>query len=170
MPNTYTLIASNTVGSGGAASIDFTSIPATYTDLLLKLSLRTNRASSVDDDVYIKLNGATTNFTYRYLRGSGSAVNSSSGSVGWIAGVDATSATASTFGNAEIYIPNYASANYKSISSDNVTENNSTESYAFFFASLWSNTAAITSVGFTSGTSNNFVQYSTAYLYGISKT
>ena len=167
MPNTFIKIASVTVGSGGASSIDFTSIPSTYTDLCVKLSVRTNRAGSVDDDVYIKLNGATTNFTYRYLRGNGTSVNSSNGSVGWVAAVPCANATASTFGNAEVYIPNYASANYKSISSDNVTENNATESYALFQAVLWSNTAAITSVGFTSGTSNNFVQYSTATLYGI---
>ena len=167
MANTYTLIASNTVGSGGTSAIDFTSIPATYTDLLLKLSVRTDRAGAVDDNLNIKLNGATTNFTYVYLRGSGSAVASSSGSTGYIGATDAASATASTFASVEIYIPNYASANYKSMSADSVTENNATESYAFFHADLWSDTSAITSVGFVSGTSNNFVQYSTAYLYGI---
>ena len=37
MANTYVAIATVTVGSGGAASIDFTSIPATYTDLVVKL-------------------------------------------------------------------------------------------------------------------------------------
>jgi hypothetical protein len=170
MANTYTLIASNTVGGAGAASITFSSIPATYTDLLIMSSARSNRAGAVDDDINIKLNGATTNFTYVYLRGSGSAVASSSGSTGYIATMTCANATANTFGNTEIYIPNYASANYKSILSDSVTENNATESYAFFFADLWSNTAAITSVGFVSGTSNNFVQYSTFFLYGINNS
>ena len=42
MADTYTLISSVTVGAGGASSIDFTSIPATYTDLLVKFSLRTD--------------------------------------------------------------------------------------------------------------------------------
>jgi hypothetical protein len=36
MATTYEIIASVTVGSGGAANIEFTSIPATYTDLVLK--------------------------------------------------------------------------------------------------------------------------------------
>ena len=40
MATTYTLISSVTVGSGGAANIEFTSIPSTYTDLLLKYYLR----------------------------------------------------------------------------------------------------------------------------------
>ena len=43
MATTYTLISSVTVGSGGAASIEFTSIPSTYTDLVLKLSARSSR-------------------------------------------------------------------------------------------------------------------------------
>jgi hypothetical protein len=40
----YNLIATTTVGSGGAASIDFTGIPQTYTDLFLVSSLRSNAA------------------------------------------------------------------------------------------------------------------------------
>ena len=42
MANTYELIASSTVGAGGASSIDFNSIPNTYTDLLVKLSGRSS--------------------------------------------------------------------------------------------------------------------------------
>jgi hypothetical protein len=44
MALTYTAIKTVTVGSGGAANIDFTSIPQTYTDLVLKVSARMNRA------------------------------------------------------------------------------------------------------------------------------
>ena len=40
MAVTFTQIASVTVGSGGAASIDFTSIPSTYTDLCIKTSIK----------------------------------------------------------------------------------------------------------------------------------
>jgi len=40
MANTYTLIASSTVGSGGAATVSFSSITATYTDLCLLASVR----------------------------------------------------------------------------------------------------------------------------------
>jgi hypothetical protein len=77
-----------------------------------------------------------------------------------------SSFTASTFANNEVTIPNYTSSNFKSYSVDSVTENNATQAYAIFVAGLWSNTAAITSI--TLGLSSaNFVQYSTAYLYGI---
>jgi len=73
--------------------------------------------------------------------------------------------TANTFASAEIYIPNYTSSNYKSLSVDFVGENNATTSYQYFTAGLFSNTSAITSL-VIDGT-DNFVQYSTATLYGI---
>ena len=56
MANTYTLIASNTVGSGGAASISFSSIPSTYTDLLVKISTRDNTGSF--NDMLLTFNGS----------------------------------------------------------------------------------------------------------------
>jgi hypothetical protein len=77
-----------------------------------------------------------------------------------------SSATASTFGSGLIYIPNYAGSTNKSYLTDWVTENNATAAYAGFTAGLLSNTAAITDVTLT----GSFVQYSTATLYGISKS
>jgi hypothetical protein len=166
MANTYTLISSATVGSGGAASMGFTSIPATYTDLLVKLSARTNRALTVDG-VLISFNGSTSNFTNKYLEGDGSSASSSS-TARVAANAPGATATASTFSNGEIYIPNYASANFKSLSSDSVTENNATGALTDLMANLWSDTAAITSITLTPLIGTSFDQYSTAYLYGIS--
>jgi hypothetical protein len=76
--------------------------------------------------------------------------------------------TANTFGNGEIYIPNYAGSTQKSVSADAVAENNSaTYIYSALNAGLWTGTAAITSIKLLIP-SYNFVQYSTAYLYGVS--
>ena len=168
MANTYNLIASSTVGAGGASAIDFTSIPQTYTDLVVVCSTRYTTGSN-GGDIQIKLNTLTTNFTYRFLYGTGSAAASSNG-VDPLVGVNQGSTdTASVFGNTSIYIPNYASSNNKSISSDSVTENNATAAYMGLVATLWSNTAAITSVTLFNPTPRTFAQYSTAYLYGIKK-
>lgn len=166
MPNTYTLISSNTVGAGGALSVTFSSIPATYTDLALKVSVR-GSAATVNQSYQITFNGSsTTGLTMKRLYGSGAAAASDNGTTS--EGVGAT-ATANTFSNDDYYIPNYASANYKSFSIDNVGENNATTAYALLDAGLWSNTAAITSIVLTPS-SGSFVQYSTFYLYGISKS
>jgi hypothetical protein len=166
MANTYTLISSVTVGSGGAASMGFTSIPATYTDLVVKVSARDDRALTVDG-VLISFNGSTSNFTNKYLDGDGAST--SSGTLARLtANAPGATATGSVFGNGEIYIPNYASSNYKSFSGDSVTENNATAALAGLFANLWSDTAAITSITLTPSNGTLFDQYSTAYLYGIS--
>jgi len=165
MPNTFELIASSTVGSGGAASIDFTSIPSTFTDLVVKYSIRTTGAA-VATGGFITFNGSTTGYTYRRLEGTGAAAGSQNGSARY-AGVDTgTSATANTFSSAEVYIPNYAGSTNKSYSADSVSENNATTAYTWFVAGLWSNTAAITSISISDDTFN-LGQYSTAYLYGV---
>jgi hypothetical protein len=172
MANTYTLISSVTVGSGGSATIDFTSIPQTYTDLLLKLSIRGTVASSHQGGAQMIFNNSTaTNYSFRNLRGSGSAAISGSASAQAFIRVTnnhpTAGNTASTFCNSEVYIPNYTSSSAKSTSEDNVEENNTSESYAQIVAGLWSLTDAITRITLTSE-ATLFAQYSTAYLYGIS--
>jgi hypothetical protein len=82
----------------------------------------------------------------------------------WVPGVGTT---ANTFGSGDFYIPNYTSANYKSVSYDVTEENNATQSYSQLGAGLWSNTAAITSITLTAVPT--FAQYSTFYLYGVAK-
>jgi hypothetical protein len=166
MATTYSLISSVTVGSGGAANIEFTSIPATYTDLLLKTSLRTDRALEVDG-VLLSLNNSTSNFTVRRLLGDGFTATSDTGTRA-LPIASAATATSNTFNNSEIYFPNYTSANYKSYSGDGVAENNATFARADLTAGLWSDTSVITSIKLTPSNGLNFVQYSTAYLYGIS--
>jgi hypothetical protein len=164
MANTYTLIASNTVGSGGVASVTFSSIPATYTDLVVKIS---GRNTSSGDWFNLNFNGSTANFTGKQLFGTGGAAYSYSKTDGTEAYVNNNSSTtASTFSNSEIYIPNYAGSTNKSFSIDSVTENNGATAYAVLYAGLWSQTAAITSLTFAPN-SNTLAQYSSFYLYGI---
>jgi hypothetical protein len=166
MANTFELIASSTVGAGGASSISFSSIPSTYTDLVLELSLR-SAAAGVNPGLILKFNSVGTGYSSRNVYGTGSAAGSYSDTSGEIGVLAGNNATANVFGNGTIYITNYASSNYKSFSADTVNENNATSASAFLNAGLWSNTAAISSIQITEGGANNFLQYSTAYLYGV---
>jgi len=170
---TYRLIETATVGSGGAASIAFTSIPQTYTDLMMVMSIRTNRAS-VADYAAVSFNSSTSSFSLRLLIGDGSTTSSNSYTtspdsriVGQAVG---NSSTASVFSNGSLYIPNYASSNYKSYSFDAARENNTSGNEMSLGAGLWSDTAAITSIAITSWGSATLLQYSSASLYGISNT
>jgi hypothetical protein len=170
MATTYTLISSVTVGSGGAATMSFTSIPNTYTDLLIKMSGRSDAGSF---PTYLRLNSDSgNNYTWVNLYGfSGVAYSDTSGgniNYAWGGYTNASSLTASTFSNSEIYIPNYAGSNKKSASADGVMETNAANGVSLGIgANLWNNTAAVTTITLLPST-GNFVQYSTAYLYGIS--
>ena len=162
MPNTFELIAASTVGAGGASSIDFSSIPQTYTDLVLKVSARN---TSSGNSFRLSFNTSSANFTNRRIYANGSTVDSYSGSDVFVY-ANTSSQTASTFNNAEIYIPNYTGSTNKSMSIDTVVENNATANEMSFIAGLWSQTAAITAIGFTPYV-GSFAQYTTAYLYGV---
>ena len=168
MATTYEAIATVEVGSGGAANIEFTSIPGTYTDLYILLSTRQSPASTQDTTWIKDINGVTGSFTDRVLRADGASASSfvPSETPLYIGQSPCANATANTFANHSVYIPNYTSSNNKSISIDSVQETNATTAYMGFTAGLWSNTSVITSIKFEPD-SGSFVEYSTATLYGI---
>ena len=166
MATTMELIASNVLGSD-TSSVTFSSIPGTYTDLLLVYSTRQSR-SEIQSNIFIGFNGSTSSFSARYLEGSGASAGS--GTFARFAGVSPSgNATASTFGNTEVYIPNYAGSTNKSYSCTSVSENNSTTAYIECIAGLWSNTAAIASIEIASGSSDDFKTGSSFFLFGIAK-
>jgi len=172
MPNTFVKIASVTVGSGGAASIDFTSIPQTYTDLKVMLSSRTTAAaaSATAEYPYIVLNNNTSGYSQRQLLGNGStpsSVTRALGGQGYTYVMPGTANTASTFGSLEVYFPNYVGSDFKSSSADGAPESNvSTLNSMLLDSSLWSNTSAITQITIYPS-AGSFAQYTTANLYGI---
>lgn len=165
MANTYLLIGSVVVGAGGTTSMEFTSIPQTYTDLVLRLSTR-----MASQDYKVRFNGSTTDGLTRFLYGSGTsvAVFTNSGVSGYMGLTNDNATTASAFGNAEFYIPNYAvSGINKNVVGDSIAETNSSTSYMSLTTAIWSNTSAITSIAITEYGGGTIHQYSTAYLYGI---
>lgn len=162
------LIQTVTVGSGGAASIEFGTggtIPQTYTDLLIVVSARSNRSATFDN-IRIMPNGATSGVSSRMLYGSGSSA--SSFTEAYISGyTNGNTATSSTFGNSSIYIPNYTSSAQKSFSMDSVSENNATAASQAISAGLWTGTTAITSIILDQGDGTTWLEYTSASLYGI---
>lgn len=161
---TFTQIGSAKVaGSGGVASFDFTSIPGTYTDLVLKLS---GRATSTGGWVLVTFNGTSSNLSGRYIYANPNNAPVSGTSVPLIY-TNTTSSTASTFSSGELYIPNYAGSTNKSMSIDTINENNATPTDMLLQAALWSDTAAITRITLTPN-AGLLAEHSTAYLYGVS--
>jgi hypothetical protein len=167
MATTYTLISSVTVGSGGAATMTFSSIPQTYTDLLVRVSARNTNTSG--SGLYMRFNSISSTYSGKYLEGDGNSAYSGSTTTSYFAAgnVNTSNNNANTFASTDVYIPNYAGSNNKSGSVDSVYENNAITAYITMIAGLLSNTAAITQIDITPS-ANSFAQYTTAYLYGIS--
>ena len=167
MATTYEFIDSVVLGSD-AADVTFTSIPGTYTDLLLTGSARTARALTTDV-VKLEFNGSTTGYSLRYLESDAVTISSGSLSEFWGLNTTGANATANTFGNSECYIPNYAGSTAKSSSMTGAMENNGTSSFIDIAASLWTGTSAITSIKIVSRVGSNIKSGSSFYLFGITK-
>jgi hypothetical protein len=156
---TYKLISSVTLSSENN-TISFSSIPQNYTDLLIKASLR---GSTTTTTFAVQINGSTVTSVRRLFAG-GNFVSTDTFNEHYINPSDFTS---NTFGNTELYFPNYTSTNDKSFLVDSVGENNQTQAYMNLASNLFSTSSPITSINLIR-TNGNFVANSTAYLYGIS--
>ena len=173
MATTYTLIDSEILASS-AASVLFSAIPSTFTDLVLRYSARTTEAGPNELIIYT-LNGNTgSNYSTTTLIGNASTTTSNRTTsaanirAGW---QDGDTATANTFGSAEIYIPSYTVSQNKPTSNFSAAENNSAgtaDTYINANAGLFRITDAITSITLTPINGTNFKSGSSFYLYGIS--
>jgi len=173
MATTCELIAKNVLTST-ATDIDFTSIPATYDDLWLLVSARTDNAGQIYGSKRIRVgNGSIdtgNNYSWRYLEGNGASATSgatSNTSFLFTGGATGATATANTFSSMELYIPNYAGSANKSMSLTMVQETNGSTAYMEAVAGIWSSGSAITHLRIY--TLENFVSGTSAYLYGITK-
>lgn len=173
MPSTYTLITSNVLGSA-ATTVTFSSIPQTYTDLVLMASIRTSRSNYLDE-IMLQFNGdTTTNYSATVATGNagaGAASQVSNNTSTRFISVDSSTATSNTFSNTEIYIPNYTETANKQISASTVVENNDANNYMVrAVANLYRGSSAITSITcqsyFDPGVLT-FLTGSSFYLYGI---
>lgn len=166
---TMTLVETITVGAGGAASIEFTSIPQDADDLLLLLSSRATVSNA--SQMRMQFSGVTTGYDFLYLRGSGTAVlaNTTTGTFyGLVGFVSNSTSTANTFTNAAIRIPNYTSSANKYYSAEIISENNAAEAWQTLTAGVMNDTTAISSILLFTNL-GDFAQYSTASLYKITK-
>jgi hypothetical protein len=166
MAYSFQLIEAKTLTTT-SSSVTFTSIPQTYTDLLVKLSVKQDGANA---GLFLRPNSSTTNLSHRKTYADSVSVSGDSGSIIFIF-CNGNWSTSNTFTNTDVYIPNYTSSNQKSVSIDSVATSNTTSaglSFLGFVAGLWSNTTNISSLEFVpEGGGASFISGSTFYLYGI---
>ena len=165
---TYTLLSSNVLTTT-AASVTFSSIPATYTDLIIRMSTRDDRVDT-QNPINMTLNNNTSAvYSLTRLGGNGTSVSSASSFNQTSAQIyyeNSTNSTSNTFTSSEFYIPNYAAFAQKPLSAVTATERNLTEAFIHANAILFNDTTAISSFTLTP-VSANFVAGSSFYLYGV---
>lgn len=156
MPKTYEPIATQTLGSA-AASVTFSSIPSTYTDLVLVVNAK---AQSSDLYPQYKLNTSTT-LSRTYVYGDGTTAGSGRSSDNYIVGTNQVYASGFLF-NAICHFMNYANTTtYKTV----LVRNNNASRGSEGLVSMWRSTDAINSIEYYA--SGNFDVGSTFTLYGI---
>ena len=160
MPATYEPIATTTLGSA-ANQVTFSSIPATYTDLILVMNGQI--ASGGNDNILYQYNGDTaTNYSGTSLYGTGSAAASdrASNSANYIAGRVGSAVNSTSI----FQVQNYSNTTtYKT----SLTRANVSDALVMAFVSMWRSTAAINSIKVYTSSAVNFNTGSTFTLYGI---
>lgn len=172
MANEMKLISTVTVGAGGATSIDFTSIPQIYTDLVILVSARSSVATATDSwdssQTYgPRINGGAPTPSQITIVGTGSATNPyTNARIQWGA-IPGAGSTANIFSNLTIYLPNYTSSTTKRYLAEYANENNATAVWLGASFGYVTDSNPITSMRLGGGSS--MVSGSTASLYGITK-
>lgn len=164
MPDTFTLIESKTVGTQ-VASVIFSAIPSTYTDLKILFSGKST--SSAAQGTFMLLNNATSSLNSKYIIGDGGTP--STGNLGYLytGSTWGTNGTANVFNFSEVYIPNAFNTQQKSYMVMNSAETSSSTGFMNVIVGKADTvTTAITSVEINCG-GGSWIADSTFYLYGI---
>lgn len=166
MAPTYEAIASHTF-SGSTATVTFSNIPATWTDLAIVANIRSSRAANTGDGFNLRLNGDTSSdYSYTWIRGESSASSQrgSNQTATLLGEIPAATATAGVWGVVTATILSYANTNvFKTILSGSADPAKN----VFRIVGLWRDTSAVTSIEVYSSTSSSIVADGTVALYGI---
>lgn len=163
---TYKLLASYTT-TANETTVIFNSIPQTYTDLSILISVRSGYTAG---DMRLRINNLSTSiYSMTNLRSNGSnpvsyrysTINIMNGNF------NNTNTTSSTFSDLELYIPNYTSSVDKPVAFMGVAPDFSSTPYSSFEGYLMRDTNAVTSITLIDTFSTGYAAGSTFYLYGI---
>ena len=169
-----TFLIQRITATGSVSTVTFSSIPQTYKHLQIRYISNTGRAVSGNDLTWIRLNGDSgSNYAIHRLQGDGSsatALGSTPQTYVWGLGACASPST-STLAASIVDIHDYTSTTknktvrvFQGVDFNDGT----TQSVVQLSSGLWINTAAITSISFTTNTGSNFTSTSTFALYGLS--
>lgn len=176
MPKGMYPIFKQTVTATSVASITFSNIPQTYSDLVLYVSAKSTLTGSAlkQANAYFKFNNdTTTSYSNNHFYGTGTGTGLARDvNMDYLFAfcVPSSDVSAQTFGSAEIVIPEYASVGKsKQLTSKSFADSDATTaSIQISHSGLWRQSSGISTI-FIALLSGSFVQNSTFDLYGISR-
>jgi hypothetical protein len=167
MAVTNEIIATSAVGASPVATVTISSIPQTFTDLLVIMSVNQNAGSA--QAFYLRTN-TDTNGNGVLLSANGTSISPGAGTSGGasqIGNVQDGDYTANTFTAIQAYIPNYTSTDVHGVSAEWTAENNATATTFGIFA-MGMAAGAINSITIAAA-AGSFIQNSMFSVYGIKK-
>lgn len=157
---TYVALATTTLASD-SATVTFSSIPATYRDLILVINGNTTRSGNAND-INLTVNGSSTSYYYTTMAGDGSSTSIDGGSND--SRIRIANAGASATGVNVVQFFDYSATDkHKPI----VARNNSAAWLTNALAGRWANTDVITSIAIASNVTGSIASGTTVSLYGI---
>ena len=172
LTGSYDALATVTVPSGGASSVDFSSIPSTYKHLQIRYIARDNRSGTNSDDIMIRFNNDsnTANYNSHRLIGNGSSASADrvTGFAGALSAfVSASTSVSNAFGGGVTDILDYTNTNkYKTTKSLGGNDDNG-GGFIELVSGLWLSTSATNQLTIYPLNGTSFTQYSTFSLYGV---
>lgn len=169
METGWELIADTTLGSA-AASITFSSIPATYKHLRIEVGARSTHTGVTN--ISLRFNSDTgTNYDYQYLYANNTTVGGQcfpGQNLGLLGALCGTNTRALMQTTTDILIPNYAGTTFEKsyFSCNGFSDSTAANSYIWNNSGSWRNTAAISTVVVFSNIAN-FAAGTRATLYGF---
>jgi hypothetical protein len=172
VPPSFESIATVTVGGGGASTVNFTSIPGTYSHLEIRGVARTESASNSTENVGIRFNGDTgTNYTWHWVYTTGATPLIVAGSAGdntsFVPRITRDGTQTGTYALVKLSILDYVNTNKnKVMRSISGAALGGSQDVVWYSSGAWLSTNAITSITLTPQ-SSNFKEHTTFALYGI---
>ena len=163
MAATYEALATTTLGSATNSVLVMSSIPSTYTDLVLVVSAKGSGGDG-DTNLYFSFNGTTSGYSLTRIIGNGTSATSARTTSRTKFESDPAWYLRSSMNNVSVInIMNYSNTSvYKTV----LSRHNQTDVAITAEVGLWANTAAVSSIT-VSTAPNNFAIDSTFTLYGI---
>ena len=166
----YESIATVNVGSGGQATITFSSIPATFKHLQVRYMSRSATATTTDVLSWRFNSDSGSNYSRHFLFGDGASVTSGAAVSDTRMTTDGTTgatATSNIFGVGVVDILDYADTNkYKTLRALSADDRNGA-GLMVMNSGNWRSFSAVSTITIVTNSTANFAQHSQFALYGI---